>query len=120
MDSVTMSLCYHTDSIGQWTVLQLMSLFYYTDSIGHGSFRSKRNKQQESPSDHPKVTVEALKETPPLRKRVNLRPIRARLRPLVHFDHQSIPIVIGTLPANINQFGMYEHIGEDHMITVIF
>ena len=97
-----------------------MSLFYHTDSIGHGSFRSKRNKQQESPSDHPKVTVEALKETPPLRKRVNLRPRRARLRPLVHFDHQSIPIVIGTLPANINQFGMYEHIGEDHMITVIF
>ena len=41
-----MLLFYHADSIGQWTVLQLMSLFYHTDSIGHGSFRSKRNKQQ--------------------------------------------------------------------------
>ena len=80
--------------------------YHYTEGISHGSFRSKRKQQQEVAIDHPKATVEALKETPPLRKRIALRPRRARLRPLVHFDHQSIPIVIGTLPANIQQFGM--------------
>ena len=86
---------------------RVSSHYYCTDGISHGSFRSKRKQQQEASSiDHPKVTVEALKEAPPLRKRITLRPRRARLRPLVHYDHQSIPIVIGTLPANIQQFGM--------------
>ena len=80
--------------------------YYYTEGISHESFRSKRKHQQEASIDHFKVTVEALKETAPLRKRIALRPRRARLRPLVHFDHQSIPIIIGTLPANIQQFGM--------------
>ena len=88
-------------------ILLQWSLCYLTDTVGHGSFRLKRKQQQEANADHHKVTVEALKETPPLRKRINLRPRRARLRPLVHFDHQSIPIVVGTLPANIIQFGMY-------------
>ena len=80
--------------------------YYFNTDISHGSFRSKRKQQQESPVEHPKVTVDALKEAPPLRKRIALRPKRARLRPLVHFDHQSIPIVIGALPTNLNQFGM--------------
>ena len=50
--------------------------------------------------------MKALRETPPLRKRIALKPRRARLRPLVHFDHQSVPIVIGTLPASNQLFGM--------------
>lgn len=76
----------------------------YTE-VSHGSFRSKR-KQQDSAAELMKVTVEALRETPPLRKKISLRPRRQRLRPLVHFDHQSIPIVVGTLPASNKQFGM--------------
>ena len=96
----------------------ILLCYYCTDTISHGSFRSSKRKQmqQEAAAEHPKVTVDALKETPPLRKRV-ARARRARLRPLVHFDHQSIPIVVGALPSNINQFGMIMRCG-DHMIIV--
>ena len=93
-------------------------ILFSTETI-HGSFRSKRKQQQESATEHSKVIVDTLKETPPLCKRIALRPRRARLRPLVHFDHQSISIVIGTLPANIHQFGMCEHIGLYRPITGI-
>ena len=93
---------------------------YCTDTISHGSFRSSKRKQlqQEAAAEHPKVTVDALKETPPLRKRV-AKARRARLRPLVHFDHQSIPIVVGALPSNNNQFGTIMWWGN-HLIIVCF
>jgi len=78
----------------------------HIDTISHGSFRSKRKQQQELPAEHLKITAEALRETPPLRKKINLKPRRQRLRPLVHFDHQSIPLVFGALPASNKQFGM--------------